>query len=61
MLEGTGCILSWIKKRVYLKDKLTQLDIIEVKHLIKVSARRAEMGHTEIKWKVNIKGEVWVD
>ena len=49
MSKGTGCIFSLIKKISYLKVKSTQLEIIEVKYLIKVSIRRAEVGYTETR------------
>ena len=49
MSKGTGCILSEIKERVFLKVNLTQLEIIEVKYLTKVSTRRADMCYTETR------------
>ena len=49
------------KEKSILKVKLTQLEIIEVKYLAKVSRRRAEVYYTEIKWKVNITQSLQVD
>ena len=37
------------KGKSILKVKLTQLEIIEVKYLVKTSTRRAEVYYTEIK------------
>ena len=49
------------EKEYFQKVKLTQLESIEAKYLVKISTGRAEVGYTEIKWKVNIKWELWVD
>ena len=49
MSKGTECTLSQKKKRVFVKVKSTQLEIIEMKYLAKASRRRAEMVFIEIK------------
>ena len=49
------------KEKSILKVMSTQLEIIVVKYLAKVSRRRAEMVFIEIKLKVNITRELQLE